>query len=190
MIHKHHIIPKHMGGTDDPENLVKLTVEDHAIAHKELYEKYGKQEDKVAWLALSGQAKHKEFIVERASLGGKIQGKINAETGHMSKIQKLGDIVENGRLGGKATIASGKGAFGDPELRIEVAKMGGKVQGKINAENGHLKNISNEYWSGVKNGEIKRTKKSWYTNGSDSILVIEGETPPDDFYKGRKIKNE
>ena len=28
LYHKHHIIPKHMGGTDDPSN--KLTVEEHA----------------------------------------------------------------------------------------------------------------------------------------------------------------
>lgn len=31
MKHKHHIIPKHMGGT----------IEEHAEAHRQLYEKYG-----------------------------------------------------------------------------------------------------------------------------------------------------
>ena len=41
MLHTHHIIPKHAGGTDDPSNLVQLTVEEHAQAHKELFEKYG-----------------------------------------------------------------------------------------------------------------------------------------------------
>ena len=55
MIHKHHIIPKHMGGSDDPSNIVKLTIKEHALAHKKLYEKYGKWEDKVAWLSLSKQ---------------------------------------------------------------------------------------------------------------------------------------
>lgn len=53
--HKHHIIPKHMGGTDDPENLIELTIEEHAEAHRELYEKYSKWQDKVAWLSLSEQ---------------------------------------------------------------------------------------------------------------------------------------
>jgi len=24
--HKHHIIPKHIGGTDDPSNLIELTI--------------------------------------------------------------------------------------------------------------------------------------------------------------------
>ena len=51
----HHIIPKHMGGTDDSSNLIELTIEEHAEAHRELYEKYGKQEDLFAWKGLSGQ---------------------------------------------------------------------------------------------------------------------------------------
>ena len=51
--HKHHIIPKHMGGTDDTNNLVELTCEEHAEAHKKLYEKYGLIEDWYAWQGLA-----------------------------------------------------------------------------------------------------------------------------------------
>lgn len=50
--HIHHIIPKHMGGTDDPLNLIKLTIEEHIEAHKKLYEQYGKIEDKLAYMML------------------------------------------------------------------------------------------------------------------------------------------
>jgi hypothetical protein len=53
--HKHHIIPKHMGGTDDPSNLIELTVAEHAEAHLKLYEQYGHWQDEIAWKALSGQ---------------------------------------------------------------------------------------------------------------------------------------
>ena len=28
MKHKHHIIPKHAGGTDDPDNLIELSIID------------------------------------------------------------------------------------------------------------------------------------------------------------------
>lgn len=49
MKHKHHIIPKHMGGTDEPSNLVELTVEEHAAAHRVLFEQYGCWQDNVAW---------------------------------------------------------------------------------------------------------------------------------------------
>ena len=53
--HKHHIIPKHMGGSDDPSNLVELTVEEHAEAHRKLYEQHGHWQDKIAYDMLSGQ---------------------------------------------------------------------------------------------------------------------------------------
>ena len=55
MKHWHHIIPKHVGGSDDPSNLVLLTVEEHAEEHKKLWETYGRWQDKIAWKTLSGQ---------------------------------------------------------------------------------------------------------------------------------------
>ena len=38
---KHHIIPKHIGGTDNPSIIVELSVEELALAHKKLYEEHG-----------------------------------------------------------------------------------------------------------------------------------------------------
>jgi hypothetical protein len=70
--HKHHIVPRHAGGTDDPSNLVLLSVEDHALAHKELWEKYGRWQDKVAWICLSNQVTSSEairLIISEANLG-------------------------------------------------------------------------------------------------------------------------
>lgn len=55
MKHKHHIIPKHMGGSDDPSNLIELSIQEHADAHKLLWEEHGKIEDKIAWECLSGR---------------------------------------------------------------------------------------------------------------------------------------
>ena len=55
--HKHHIIPKHMGGTDDPSNLVELTVEEHAEAHRKLFEEHGRWQDELAWKGLAKPGK-------------------------------------------------------------------------------------------------------------------------------------
>ena len=44
MKHIHHIIPKHAGGSNDPSNLIELSIKDHSDAHRLLYEKYGKKE--------------------------------------------------------------------------------------------------------------------------------------------------
>jgi hypothetical protein len=64
--HKHHIIPRHMGGTDDPSNLIELTIEEHAEAHRLLYEQYGKIEDRLAWMGLTGQIGKDEILIQIA----------------------------------------------------------------------------------------------------------------------------
>ena len=72
--HKHHIIPKHMGGTDDPSNLVQVTIEQHANLHKQLWEDLGCEEDRIAWLCLSGQISNAEAIllaIKNANTGKK-----------------------------------------------------------------------------------------------------------------------
>jgi hypothetical protein len=67
MKHRHHIIPKHMGGSDDPSNLVYLTVEEHAEAHRRLWETHGKIEDKVAYMGLLNMIDREEIIRSLAS---------------------------------------------------------------------------------------------------------------------------
>ena len=80
--HKHHIIPRHMGGTDEPSNLIELTVEEHANAHKVLYEQHGRIEDKFAWLGLSGQIGKDDILRELAKAQ---RGKKKPE-GHGEKV--------------------------------------------------------------------------------------------------------
>jgi len=68
MKHKHHIIPKHVGGSDDPSNLVELTVGEHAEAHRLLWEQYGRWQDYIAWCGLSGRLSKEEIIREKIRL--------------------------------------------------------------------------------------------------------------------------
>ena len=71
MKHKHHIIPRHMGGTDDPSNLVELTPEEHAEAHRKLYEEHGQWQDYVAWQGLAKLATKEEHVAMLLSEAGK-----------------------------------------------------------------------------------------------------------------------
>jgi len=59
-----------MGGSDDPDNLIYLPIKEHAIAHAELYKKYGKHEDYVAYKALRKQMGKEEIFRERSRIGG------------------------------------------------------------------------------------------------------------------------
>ena len=110
-MHKHHIIPKHMGGTDDPSNLVELTIEDHAIAHWVLYRMHGHWQDYVAWQGLSKRMSSEEVIREVISRthSGKV---VSEETKHKQSIAKQGE--KNPMYG---TVSPNAGKFGEDSPR-------------------------------------------------------------------------
>lgn len=62
MAHIHHIVPRHMGGNDDPTNLIELSIEEHAEAHKKLFEEHGHWEDCLAWQGLLGLIPREELV--------------------------------------------------------------------------------------------------------------------------------
>jgi hypothetical protein len=62
----HHIIPKHMGGDNSPDNLIDLDINQHKIAHWLLWKIYKKKQDKLVWLLRSG--KYEEGILLRKQL--------------------------------------------------------------------------------------------------------------------------
>jgi len=70
-----------MGGSDDASNIVSLTIEEHAEAHRKLYEMYNKYEDYLAWKCLSGQVQKKDILRERSRLGGLNASAQNKEHG-------------------------------------------------------------------------------------------------------------
>jgi len=170
-----------MGGTDEPSNLIELTVEEHAEAHRLLYEQHSRYEDLLAYRCLSGQAKDVDFIEERAKLGGYKQGRINKETRHIQRVRKMANLSEAGKKGGEKTIELGKGSFGNPEERLKSASKGGKTQGKRNADSGHLKRIA----------QLPNTRskgKMWITNGTQNKMINPTDTMPEGFRKGKVQK--
>lgn len=67
ILHKHHRVPKHQGGTDDPSNLVEVSVAQHAELHFALYLEHGHWQDWCAAYFLDGQISDKELISIRNS---------------------------------------------------------------------------------------------------------------------------
>lgn len=62
--HRHHIIPRHMGGSDDPSNIIEITIEEHAQAHRKLWEEHGNEYDHIAWRCLAGLITGEEARIE------------------------------------------------------------------------------------------------------------------------------
>ena len=109
MKHRHHILPRHQGGSDDPTNIIELSIEEHAEAHRLLYEQNGHEEDRIAWLALSGQITSAQARV--LAVQGALTGKPKSAY-HRRKIS----VSLQGRPGRKHT----------PEARekMRLAKLG------------------------------------------------------------------
>jgi general stress protein YciG len=121
--HKHHIIPRYMGGPDTPENLVEVTVTQHAMFHFCNYQLWGNEEDRIAWRAISGQITLDEAKFEVMSLGGKKAQELGLGVHALTKEKKS----ENGKKGGTNTYERGVGVFArSKEQMIEDGRKGGK----------------------------------------------------------------
>ena len=75
MKHKHHIIPRYEDGSDDPSNIVELTVTQHAMWHFAEWQRKGNKEDFLAWKGLTGTMKIDEMAIELMRIGGSKSGK-------------------------------------------------------------------------------------------------------------------
>ena len=71
--HKHHIIPRYEGGSDFAENLVELTVTQHAMWHFAEWQRKGNWQDFTAWKMISGETEEGR-IAMRIALGGRNKG--------------------------------------------------------------------------------------------------------------------
>jgi len=116
-LHKHHIIPKHAGGTNDPSNLVFLTVEEHAEAHKKLWEQYDRWQDYVAWKTLSNQITIDE--ARRLSVSFSLKGKPKSEE------QKRKMSISRKKRGGITTGMKLGPCSDERKRKISEANKGG-----------------------------------------------------------------
>lgn len=89
-LEKHHVVPKHEGGTDDPYNLIKLSLRDHRMAHKIRYDVYENKYDLSAYNFMMGQTKEAKRLICSAN-GSKSRGrKLTKE--HKEKLSRPGSL--------------------------------------------------------------------------------------------------
>lgn len=171
--HKHHIVPRHMGGTDDPSNLVELTVEDHAEAHRILYETHGKYEDYLAWQGLLG-------IVPRQELIQELQ-KLNAHNTNKKLLEKYGVIS----------------SFQLPHVREKISESNRKryAEGFRPLPNwsGRKHREESKRKIGVSTAITQKGSRNsqfgsmWITNGTENKKIKSIDIIPEGWYKGRVI---
>jgi hypothetical protein len=120
----HHKLPRSLGGSDDPSNLIELSLYEHAELHAlefinggihfdmrnpfwpvlqaenpELAEKVKEENSRrmsVKGKIIGKRSKEEKFGIFQpgmSSLGGRVCGKQNAESGHCAKIAHLGGLA-------------------------------------------------------------------------------------------------
>ena len=124
--HRHHIIPRHAGGTDDPSNIVELTIEEHAEAHRLLYEEHGRWQDKCAWRALSGQIGKDEIILEvRREAGKKRRGrKLSEETKKKMSESSKGQVISEETRAKISAANKGKVRTKEQKAKLSALRKG------------------------------------------------------------------
>ena len=129
-MHRHHLIPKHMGGDDSAENLTPpISIMLHAAFHKDLYETLGHKEDYIAWQALSGRMSSEDARLAAAKVGQDRSEKYKNRNlkPHLNRIR----TKESCSKGGKVAVESLKEWMKD---NAELHKTRCSATGKASAK--------------------------------------------------------
>lgn len=200
--HRHHIVPRYMGGDDSEENIIVLTYREHKIIHFLMWKIFGNWQDKCAYscfAAMSNEA-FQIIVSEAGKIGGKITKDNNLgifdpeyDRGYQSKLNIKNNVAgfnifsaerktQIGKMGGNTTKDNNLGIF-DPKykhLLKEWATINGKIGGlKAKKEQlGYLNPIyenERKQWcseGGKKGGKIVGSMY-WWTNGIENKKSFE-----------------
>lgn len=182
----HHVLPIRLGGTHDVSNLTVLHQKDHALAHLELYKKFGDPRDLCAYHMISGR--NREAHLAACSMGGKA-----AHVAAQSRGQILGfaalsperrrEIASKaGKIGGNKQKALRLGIHAQTrEERLLIASMGGLAS----VEKNGFKDAARQSERGKKGG-VKNIGAKWYNDGASNFCYTalqQKEEPFDELLK-------
>jgi len=168
---RHHKTPKCRGGTNDPENLIDLTLLEHGYTHARMFLEGGIQFDfrNPFWkvLQIEDPDLAEKVLTEhksRVKKMGDVQGPLNRETGHMARIQQLSDCSAAGK----------KGVRNQPR---EAKVLGGKRGGILGGLKGS-RNTNSQKWQCTvtgfisTSGPLSRYQKARGIDPSNRIQII------------------
>ena len=184
-LHKHHIIPTHMGGSSSEENYTYLTVKQHILAHWLLWKIHNNVNDLRAMKLLGANLSHKkrkrigeycrdnrigffnvdsEIRKEWSRKGAKTCMKRN--TGIHTKDKELRSkwAADAGRVSIEARKSRGENAFiMTEEQRKNSASLGGKALRGFKVM--HHPNINNGRWTRVNPQQVDQYIQMGYVLG-------------------------
>lgn len=181
-LHKHHIVPKHSGGTDDPENFTYLTVREHIIAHFLLWKIHSNINDLRSMNMLGAKltSKQRRLIGEWCRDNG--IGFHNSQYDSQRNTWRARGIQTQKESGSKETFYF----WSTKEGRKERAALGGKAS----FESGNNKDFL--YWASEEGrakrasmgGQAHKGKRCMYKPGDTSFKRVKAEDIPDYLSNG------
>ena len=167
---KHHILPKSLGGSDDPSNLVVLTGREHWVAHLLLYKIYRNSQMLFACNMMAMRCEERGITYIKSSR--------LYETIRIEHSKRIGQWTSK-----KGKANSQYGTMWICNIELEENK---KISKDITIPEGWVKGRNK--WKKPKGNNRKKLKKIFYiTNGvEDTILFYEDQLPlPNGWYKGK-----
>jgi hypothetical protein len=193
----HHIIPKSMSGSDDSDNLIKLTPREHFIAHLILWKAFrNKQTNFALW---SMQMKQRDF-----KMNSKIYQTLKEEQQHLQSermktenpmykkecCEKISTYKKGKTLSQQTKQKMSESRKGIKKSEETKVKMSQSAKGKKKSDI-HKLNLSKNHAniSGSKNpmfgrSAVKEKNLKWYNDGNINKFIPEG-TQPKGWVRGR-----
>lgn len=168
MVHKHHIIPKFMGGTDDLDNIIELSVNDHFKAHMLLAENCDPQYRKgnlwsVAMLK-KGWSGDVDLIIEK--LRESNSGESNPFYGRAHTNESKEKISESHSYWFKGKTYEemyGEGRANEIRRKVSESKMGERNPSKRKEVKESIRKSLNEHYNDDSNRKKQsQTMKDFY----------------------------
>jgi len=182
-------------GGNEKENLVELTIEDHAEAHRLLFEEHGCWQDKIAWQTLSGQISG----IEAAQLARRL-----ANTGDNSPMRRCPGAKEKmikaktgqtlGPCSEETKRKISEKALGNTRGSFSKGTSRGKGVPKSEESNQKRRSSFLANTSAMNEAKIRLSKVRinhagtiWINNGIQNKRHPKEHSIPEGFIKGRKI---
>lgn len=158
MKHIHHIIPEYMGGTSDPSNLIELSIEEHAEAHRKLYEQNGNWQDYCAWQALSGRIGQEEILRMKQGMANKGKKRTPEQIERIKLAVKLRNErwKKDPKLMAEANRKRSESMKGRKKSKEAIENW--KQSRKNNNESWHSKETKLKISNGLKGNTNRKTK--------------------------------